>query len=190
MCHRCVTASKGALVASRFYLTSVDDEPCQQFEPHSVCTSFCATEKKNSESKKAKCHDYLCLTCHYVGDSIKGEKPWSNNRTHQLNYLGISQKHYHLLPPSCLTKCDFNSCYVYETLTQVISLKHLKSTLAQADKGSKHQDFNHLKVHRLNETRPVDKSHYLMAGLIEIQAGAPIPGQYPGPCVIYIIEGT
>jgi len=55
--------------------------------------------------------------------------------------------------------------------------------------GSPHADHEHLKIHRLNENQPADNSHYLIAGLVELTAGVPIPAHYHGPAVLYIIEG-
>jgi len=55
--------------------------------------------------------------------------------------------------------------------------------------GRTHDDHDHLKIHRLYEDRPTDKSHYLMTAFGEVHAGEPIPGYYPGPAVVYIIEG-
>ena len=46
-----------------------------------------------------------------------------------------------------------------------------------------------MKMHRLNESLPVDKSHYLLAVIIEVDAGKPIPAYYHGPTVGYLIEG-
>ena len=55
--------------------------------------------------------------------------------------------------------------------------------------GVPHDDHEHLSVHRLNESLPTDKSHYLMAAIAELTAGVPVPAHYPGPAVAYIIEG-
>ena len=55
--------------------------------------------------------------------------------------------------------------------------------------GVPHDDHEHLSVHRLNESLPSDKSHYLMAAIAELTAGVPVPAHYPGPAVAYVIEG-
>jgi len=55
--------------------------------------------------------------------------------------------------------------------------------------GVTHDEHNHLKVHRLYESRPVNKSHYLMTWFAEIEVGHPILGNFFGPTVVYIIEG-
>ena len=55
--------------------------------------------------------------------------------------------------------------------------------------GRPHDDHEHVKVHRLNEKLPTDKSHYLLASIAEISAGEPVPAHYHGPAVLYIIEG-
>jgi len=55
--------------------------------------------------------------------------------------------------------------------------------------GRPHEDYDHVKIHRLNESLPTDTSHYLMAALGEVHEGEPVPAQYPGPAVAYVIEG-
>jgi len=55
--------------------------------------------------------------------------------------------------------------------------------------GRPHDDHEHLKIHRLHESLPTDKPHYLLAALGEITAGVPVPAHYPGPALAYIIEG-
>jgi hypothetical protein len=55
--------------------------------------------------------------------------------------------------------------------------------------GVPHDDHNNLKIHRLYDERPVDKSHYMMTWFGEIDAGHPILGHFFGPTVIYIVEG-
>ena len=55
--------------------------------------------------------------------------------------------------------------------------------------GRSHDDHEHLKIHRLNKS-PTDKSHYLVATIIEITVGVPVPAYSHGPTVVYVIEGT
>jgi len=55
--------------------------------------------------------------------------------------------------------------------------------------GHPHDDYEHVKIHRLNEKLPTDKSHYLEAVISEISAGEPVPAYYHGPAVLYLIEG-
>jgi len=55
--------------------------------------------------------------------------------------------------------------------------------------GEPHQHHEHFKVHRLNDGLPTDKSHYLGAIIAELHAGEPVPGNFVGPVVVYVIEG-
>jgi len=55
--------------------------------------------------------------------------------------------------------------------------------------GRPHDDYEHVKFHRLNENVPTDESHHLMAAIGEVSAGEPIPAHYHGPTVGYVIEG-
>jgi len=55
--------------------------------------------------------------------------------------------------------------------------------------GRPHEDHEHVKVHRLYEELPTDKSHYLAAAIAEITVGEPVPAHYGGPAVLYMIEG-
>jgi len=66
--------------------------------------------------------------------------------------------------------------------------KHVESSQT-GFQGVPHEDYNQLKVHRLYEDRPTDKSHYLMTWFGEIHAGQPVFGHFFGPTVMYIIEG-
>jgi len=50
-------------------------------------------------------------------------------------------------------------------------------------------DHKNLKIHSLNEPPPKDKSHYLLVAIAEVSPGGPVPVQYPGPSVGYVIEG-
>jgi hypothetical protein len=47
-----------------------------------------------------------------------------------------------------------------------------------------------LKILRLNENIPADKSHYLMVAIGDLSVGEPVPLQYPGAGLVYVIEGT
>ena len=54
--------------------------------------------------------------------------------------------------------------------------------------GVPSEDYNYVKVHRLNKSLPNDKSHYL--GRLSMRFTlVPIPTHYPGPAVVYVIEG-
>ena len=89
----------------------------------------------------------------------------------------------------CLTQYDCNYSHVYKVLTQVIALQHVEVSQT-GFQGRPHEDYDHLKIHRLNESLPTDTSHYLMAVFGEFREGEPIPAKYPGPAVAYIIEGV
>jgi len=66
--------------------------------------------------------------------------------------------------------------------------KHIE-TSKTGIQGVTHDDHKNLKMHRLYEDRPVDKSHYMMTWFGEIEGGHPILARFFGPTVIYIIEG-
>jgi len=66
--------------------------------------------------------------------------------------------------------------------------KHIE-TSQTGFQGVPHVDHKQLKVHRLNEDRPIDKSHYMMTWFGEIHGGEPILGHFFGPSVFYTIEG-
>ena len=93
------------------------------------------------------------------------------------------------LVTTCLTQYDRNYCHVYKVLTQAIALQHVEVSQT-GFQGRPHEDYDHLKVYRLNESLPTDTSHYLMAALAEFHEGEPVPAQYPGSAVAYIIEGV
>jgi len=69
-------------------------------------------------------------------------------------------------------------------------MPHTHVELSQTGfQGRPHDEHEHFKLHRLNEKLPTDKSHYLMAAIADISAGEPVPAHYPGPTVMYVVEG-
>lgn len=56
--------------------------------------------------------------------------------------------------------------------------------------GVTHEDHKQLKIHKLYEHRPIDKSHYMMTWFGELDGGGPIVAHFFGPTVLYAIEGT
>jgi len=69
-------------------------------------------------------------------------------------------------------------------------MPHTHVELSQTGfQGRPIHDHEHFKVHRLNESVPSEKSHYLLAAIGELTVGVPIPAHYHGPGVAYIIEG-
>jgi len=55
--------------------------------------------------------------------------------------------------------------------------------------GVQHDDYEHVKIQRLYERLPTEKSHHLLAAVSTITQGEPLPVHYHGPAVMYIIEG-
>ena len=70
-----------------------------------------------------------------------------------------------------------------------MSLKHVELSKT-GFQGRPHDEHEHIKFHRLYESLPTDKSHYLVTAIAEVTPGVPIPAYYHGPTVFYIIEGT
>ena len=130
----------------------------------------------------------ISLTCGYARfERIKGARnhgPTNISRS-IIQFFTL----WKVLSLPCLTRYDQNSLLcVQSTDTSYYSPQHVEVSQT-GFQGQPHDDYDHLKFHKLHETLPTDKSHYLMAILGEIHAGEPVPAHYPGPTAAYVIEG-
>ena len=143
-----------------------------------------------------------CLT-RYQSTFIRRRQDWTGredkrarNRTriqYQLALEISSSFKLHLLSSKCLTQYDLiNSRHIIiRQSTDTNYLTVARRSFSDWHSRSSADDHKHLKVHRLHESLPTDKSHYLAAlgHLGEITPGVPVPAHYPGPAVAYVIEG-